>query len=166
MPFRSKESYAHYYAKETFKEWLHRTWDFNRAHGYKNVLSIFDWEIDCSDPQKGVRLEYPIYSKTLSDGRKDILGLRSLWKELPTEEQVQRGNLLLEATIDLVICEKGRAKYGIEIVHKHICGQKKRDFLSSLKSLGIDFPVYEVSASWILDQLHGFVPKQLDMVRV
>ena len=164
MPFKSTESNAHYYGKIVFRDWLWKKSDYNRKHNYKNVLSIFEW--DCNDVNKGVLLEYPILSKTLTDGRKDILGLRSVWSEYPTAEQILQRKLRIEATIDLVIYEKGRIKYGIEIVHKHVCTKAKREFLYSLNEYNIDFPVYEVSASWILDQINGRIPSSINMVRV
>lgn len=155
-----KESNAHYYAKETFKEWLDKTTVYNKKHGYKNVLSHLEWDGE-------VYLEYPIYSKKLVSGAKDIIGLYSCWTEYPTEDHVKASNLHMEASIDIVIGDKGKPRYGIEIVHKHLCSETKRKFLRSLKEqYGINFQVYEVSASWVLDQIHGFVPKILDMVRI
>lgn len=160
MTFRSRESNAHYYAKETFKDWLEKTWQYNREHGYKNVLSHLSW----TDPD--VYLEYPILSKELADGREDLLGLRAVWSSYPTEEQMERAGLTVRCTVDLVVCSDGVPKYGIEIVHKHLCTESKREFLRGLKGYGIDFKVYEVSAQWVLDQMHGYVPKILDMYPV
>ena len=161
--FRSQESYAHYYAKIILQEWLTKRWEFNQKNGYKNVFSVLEWD----NPTPGIMLEYPILSSTLESGKKDILGLTSCWKEYPTLEQMNSNNLKIESTIDLVICEKGRVKYGIEIVHKHLCSAKKRAFLASLKDEhGIDFKVYEISAEWVLNQIHGYIPKIISMVRV
>jgi hypothetical protein len=155
----SRESNAHYYAKEIFKNWLEQTTQYNMKHGYKNVLSHLEWD-------GNVYLEYPIYSKKLQDGNKDILGLQCQWTQYPTEKHVIAGKLHMEASIDIVVCDKGKPKYGIEIVHKHLCSEAKREFLTSLKEQGINFQVYEVSAAWVLEQMHGHVPKILDMVRV
>ena len=156
----SKESNAHYYAKLTFRNWCEKTFEYNRIHGYKNVLSHLEWNGACP------LLEYPIYSKRLADGSKDILGLKIAWDHYPSEDQIKDGQLRTEAVIDLVLCDNGRPKYGIEIVHKHPCSAAKRTFLAGLRTAGYDFTVYEVSAEWILDQLHGHVPKILNMVKL
>jgi len=154
------ESNAHYYAKLVFCKWCEKTFEYNRKHGYKNVLSHLEW--NGAVPL----LEYPILSKALVDGSRDILGLSNVWASYPTEQQRQEGNLRTEAVIDLVLCDNGRPKYGIEVVHKHPCSASKRVFLHGLREAGYDFVVYEVSAEWILDQLHDHVPKILNLIRV
>ena len=62
----SKESYMHYYSKEILQDWLISAWKYNKSNGYENKLYIFEWEIDCSDSNYGIRLEYPILSKKKS----------------------------------------------------------------------------------------------------
>ena len=101
MTVYCKESNAHYYAKKIFKEWLDKTTLYNKKHSYKNVLSHLAWDGE-------VYLEYPVYSKQLVNGNKDILGLSSTWPQYPTEDQVKISKLHMEMSIDIVVCDKVR----------------------------------------------------------
>lgn len=151
---RDTESYMHFYAKEIIQEWLISAWKFNRKHGYDNKLFIFDWKIDCSDPNYGIRLEYPILSKLRPDGTKMVLGIDTIWSEYPDTEKLAEG-VRMEAVFDVVLIEEGHVKYGIEVVHKHVCSKEKRKFL---KEECKNIPVYEISAEWVLGQIKGPVP--------
>jgi hypothetical protein len=144
----------HYYAKEIIQDWLISAWKFNKKHGHRNTLSIFDWKIDCGDQNHGVRLEYPILSKLRPDGTKMILGVSTIWsKSYPDLDQLADG-VKVEAVLDVAIIEDGAVKYGIEVVYKHLCPRRKRDFLNGIKGL----QVYEVSAEWVLSQIRKPVP--------
>lgn len=153
--FKSNESYMHYYAKYTVQEWLISAWQYNRRHGYDNKLYIFDWKISCSDENHGIRLEYPILSKMAPNGNKILMGFPSLWVNYPDLDNLMEG-VKIEAVLDLVIINDGRVKYGIEIVHKHVCGKAKRDFLKTLSQQS--FKAYELSAEWVLSQIQGPIP--------
>lgn len=144
----------HYYAKHIIQEWFISAWKFNRQHGYSNRLFIFDWKIDCSDPNYGVRVEYPILSKLRPDGTKMILGIDTVWTEYPNLDKLAN-NVKVEVVLDIALVEDGRIKYGIEVVHKHLCSGKKREFLEQECS---HVTVYEISAEWVLCQLRGPVP--------
>jgi hypothetical protein len=150
---RSKESYMHFYAKKIIEEWLISAWKYNKKMQYNNKLYIFDWQIDCSDDNYGIRLEYPILSKTQKEN-KIILGAPSAWVRYPDIDKLA-DNVKVEAVIDLVIIEHGKVKYGIEVVHKHICSKTKRIFL---KTYLPGLKVYEISAEWVLNQLVSAVP--------
>lgn len=151
------ESYMHYYAKEIVQGWLVSAWKFNRKHSYDNKLYIFDWKIDCSDCNYGVRLEYPILSKRRPDGTKMILGVSTIWDEYPDLDKLA-DDIKVEMVLDIAIVEEGALKYGLEIVHKHICSQRKRDFILEYLT---KVPIYELSAEWVLNQLVGPVPPKL-----
>ena len=164
------ESYAHYSAKYIFRDWLVDKWRFNKKLGYRNTFFIFDWKIDLSDTDCGIRVEYPILSKIINTsndlGTKDILGLKQTWSKYPDLEKAKENGLFVEAIIDIVICEDHRPKYGIEIVYKHPCTERKIRFLKSLTGYDIRFPVYEVSATWILDQIYGKVPNKVPLTPI
>lgn len=151
--FRSNESYMHYYAKDIVQDWLISAWKFNKKNGYDNKLYIFDWKIDRSDKNHGIRIEYPILSKVAPNGTKLLLGFPSAWVTYPDLDNLGQG-IKIEAVLDLAIIEDKCVKYGIEIVHKHICGKAKRDFIKTLSSA----KVYELSAEWVLSQILGPVP--------
>lgn len=160
---RDTESYMHYYAKEVIQGWFISAWKFNRRNGYDNKLYIFDWKVDCSDQNYGIRLEYPILSKIRPDGSKMVLGIDTIWSTYPDLDNLGHG-VKVEAVIDVVIIEDTKVKYGIEVVHKHICTKNKRLFLKEQLS---SVPVYEISAEWVLGQIRGPVPpKRWPCVRV
>ena len=147
-----KESYMHHYAKLTVQEWLVSAWRFNLEHGYDNKLYVFDWKANPRD--NGIRLEYPILSKARTDEGTLILGVDTAWIESPNLDKLAEG-VKVEAVLDVAIIEDGRLKYGIEIVHKHLCTQSKRDFL---KQRCPKVQVYELSAEWVLSQIMKPVP--------
>jgi hypothetical protein len=144
----------HYYAKEVIQEWLISAWRFNQKHSYDNKLFIFDWKINCCDPNYGIRLEYPILSKLRPDGTKMVLGTDTVWTEYPDFERLTEG-IKVEAVLDVALIEDKRVKYGIEVVHKHVCSKRKRLFL---KEECKDMEVYEISAEWVLGQVRRPVP--------
>lgn len=148
------ESYMHYYAKEIIQEWLISAWKFNSKNSYTNTLFIFEWKVDHSDPNYGVRLEYPILSKLKPDGTKMVLGVDTVWVSYPSLDKLANG-VKIESVFDLAIIEDGKVKYGIEVVHKHLCSKKKRAFL---KEHAPHIPVYEISAEWVLNQVLGPIP--------
>ena len=151
----STESYMHHYAKLTVKEWLMSAWRYNLKHGYSNKLYIFDWKVNYRD--SGIRLEYPILSKAIGDGSGSlVLGVETPWVEYPDLGKLAPG-VKVEAVLDVAIIdlEDGRLKYGIEIVHKHLCTKSKRDFLKQRCS---KVQIYELSAEWVLGQVMKEVP--------
>jgi len=94
-------------------------------------------------------LEYPILERTLTNGKKDYLGLASQWSKYPDLEQLNDG-LKVACVFDVVVCSKGKVRYVFEIVHKHKCSPRKIALLKLFKlQHGID--VYEVDATWILN---------------
>jgi len=150
------ESYMHYYAKEVLQQWLISAWKYNRQHKYSNKLYIFEWKIDCRDSNYGIRLEYPILSRR-SEAGTQVLGVNPVWVDYP---DITKGDpdIKVEAVLDLAIVEDGHLKYGLEVVHKHVCPQSKRTFIQ--KHL-CDVPVYEISAEWILSQVKSDVPPKM-----
>jgi hypothetical protein len=157
-----KESYMHYYAKSILEEWLISAWNYNKQHGYDNKLYIFEWKIDCSINNCGVRLEYPILSKQMADGTTTtLLGVSHAWHDYPDLDKLAAG-VKVEVVLDVAIIENGALKYGIEVVHKHACSKKKREFLTLHRS---KFKVYEISAEWILSQVRSNIPpKKLPLI--
>jgi hypothetical protein len=155
--FRAKESYMHHYAKLTVQEWLVSAWKFNLDHGYSNKLYIFDWKTDRRD--NGIRVEYPILSKSKPSAGDLILGVDTAWVDYPNLDKLAAG-VKVEAVLDLAIIEDGRLKYGIEIVHKHLCTKGKREFLKQRcpKQRCPKVNVYELSAEWVLGQIMKSVP--------
>ena len=151
---RDTESYMHHYAKEIIQSWLISAWQFNRKNNYTNTLFIFEWKVDCSDSNYGIRLEYPILSKLRPDSTKMVLGVDTAWTSYPNLDKLTDG-VKIESVLDLAIIEDGKVKYGIEVVHKHICSKRKRIFL---KEHAPHIPVYEISAEWVLGQVRGPIP--------
>lgn len=154
-----KESYCHFYAKEILRSWLVQAYKRNDKMGYPNKFYIFEWEIDKRMTDCGIKLEYPLLTSTLANGTTEYLGLTT-WTKYPDLDKLS-DNVRVEAVFDLVICENNRIKYIIEIVHKHICSQAKRDLLATL-----DIPAYEISAEWILSQLVDQRPTRLPLVEI
>lgn len=158
-----RESYMHYYAKIILEDWLKNAWNYNKKNGYKNKLYILEWNIDCSENNCGIRVEYPILSKKMADGHTVLLGVDQAWQEMPDLTKLG-ADIKVEAVLDVAIIEDGALKYGLEVVHKHICTKTKRQFLAKLKD---QFMVYEISAEWVLSQLRSTVPpKKLPLVSV
>lgn len=157
---RNTESHMHHYAKEVMRQWFVDRWRYNHEHHYPNTFSVFDWKIDHSDGNHGVYLEYPVLLKSTGE---HVLGVNPCWKSYPDLDNLA-DDVKVEAVLDLAIVEDGRLKYGIEIVHKHVCSARKRKFLKE-KCPGVT--VYEISAEWILSQLRDRIPpKQLPLIPV
>lgn len=142
------ESYAHKFAKETVASWFREKWDQPSGRG---SYFTFDWQPDPSDGQHGIKLEYPILSRSMADGTKEILGISTVWDKYPDLDCLA-AKMQVEAVLDIGICSNGKLVYGIEIVHKHPCSAKKLLFLKQMQ-LKYGLKVYEVNASWILDQV-------------
>lgn len=156
------ESYAHRYAKETLAAWFREKWIINRENGYPNSYFIFDWSPDNDDGDHGIKMEYPILKRKLKNGEEEILGVSSVWSSYPIVPENSE-ELRVEAILDIGVCSKGKLVYGFEIVHKHPCTPKKIVFLKELhKKYGLR--VYEINASWILDQIRR--PSRLDMLEI
>jgi len=158
---KSKESYAHHYAKQIMQEWLENKWiyckDTYREHA---TLGVLDWTVDCSYGP-GIKQEYPLI-KTKSGA---ILGLCAEWAVYPSllkNDLIEREQTI-EMVFDLVVSDMGVPKYGIEIVHKHLCGIHKRQ---TIKSFRPKFKVYEISAEWILSQLINKIPLNLPFIEI
>lgn len=157
---QNTESYMHHYAKDVMRQWCIDRWKYNDQHRYPNTFCIFDWKIDHRDSNHGVYLEYPILVK--SNGN-HVLGVNPCWKSYPDLNNLA-DDVKVEAILDLAIVEDGRLKYGIEIVHKHLCSARKRKFL---KNRCPEVAVYEISAEWILSQLRDRIPpKSLPLVPI
>lgn len=139
------ESYAHRYAKDVLASWFREKWILNREKGYPNSYSIFEWSPDPSDGDHGIRLEYPIISRKLKNGETEILGVSPVWDTYPA---TLSPDCTIEAVLDVAVCSKDKLVYGLEIVHKHTCTERKIRFL---KNIGLK--VYEINATWILDQV-------------
>lgn len=145
------ESYAHLYAKQVVADWFREKFGINRKKGRRNSYYIFDWIPDWGDLQGGVMLEYPVLERTLTNGQKDYLGLASQWSKYPDLNQLNDG-LKVACVFDVVVCSNGKVRYVFEIVHKHKCSPRKIALLKLFKlQHGID--VYEVNASWVLNQI-------------
>jgi len=155
------ESYAHKYAKETVAQWFKEKWLINRDKGYRNSYFIFDWNPDNNDGDHGIKLEYPILIRKLQHGEEEVLGVATAWKQYPKEPLAD--NIRIEAVLDIAVCSNDKLLYGFEIVHKHKCTIKKLSFLKKLKQ-DYGVTVYEINASWVLDQIHR--PATLVMTEV
>ncbi len=138
------ESYAHFYSKKIVKDWLISKWNKDTLIGN---FDTFEWYAPFSDSDHGIRLEYPIV-----EFKSNYMGMDPAWSEYPDLEKVKDAGRNIASVIDLVILDKNKPKYGLEIVHKHECSRSKLITLAKLKQL-YNFEVYEISASWILDQI-------------
>lgn len=146
-----KESYAHKFAKETVSSWFKEKWQENKLKQLKNSYFIFEWQPDVLDEQHGMLLEYPILSRKLIDGTREILGVTAIWDKYPDLENLA-SDLRVEAVLDIGICSNGKLVYGLEIVHKHPCTPKKLVFIKQMQ-MKYGLKVYEINASWVLDQI-------------
>lgn len=157
---QNRESNMHYYAKHIFSEWLEKKWHAARDNGQtKAHLGVLEWGIDCRYGS-AVYQEYPL----LKTDNGDVLGLidwKGTYPDL-SHDNLEKLNLTLESVLDVAVCENGRLKYGIEIVYKHLCTEKKRKFLRSISQM----KVYEVSAEWVLSQLHGKLPTIIPLTHI
>jgi hypothetical protein len=153
-----KESYAHYYSKHIMKSWFVQK--YNQHKPISNYF-IFDWIAEFRDPDKGIRLEYPIISREVK-GKKDYFGLDPVWSgKYPDLDKVKDNGRTIEAVIDLVVISENKLKYGIEVVHKHPTPVSKILILKEIK-----LPVYEISAKWIMSQLINRIPPKLEIVKI
>ena len=159
----SKESYAHYYSKDILMSWFKKKYDPKKK---SSNLFIFDWETDFRDPDKGIRLEYPIISREVK-GEKEYIGMDPVWprNQHPNLEKVIENGRQVEAVIDLVVISNGKVKYGLEVVYKHPCSVSKLLFLREMKKK-YGFAVYEISAEWIMGQLTDKIPSILEVKSV
>jgi hypothetical protein len=146
--YRECESYAHLYSKQILKDWLISKWDEKELTGN---YDIFTWFSPFTDEDRGIRLEYPIISRSISKNT-EYYGMDPGWIEYPDLKKVVDSGRSISSVIDLVIMDHGKPKYGLEIVHKHECSRSKLITLAKLK-LEYGFDVYEISATWILDQI-------------
>ena len=133
--YRECESYAHRYSKQILKDWLISKWSEDNYSGSYDALS---WNAPYSDPDRGIRLEYPIVEV---DGV--YLGMDPVWTTYPDLEKVREAGKKIAAVIDLVVLSNGKPKYGLEVVHKHECSKTKLLTLTKLKHK-YGFQVYEV----------------------
>lgn len=158
-PWINVESYAHRYAKNIIKDWFIEKWNNNQAKGFPNNYYIFDWIADFRDPMRGIRVEYPIISRKMEDGKVEIFGIDPIWTEYPDLQKVSDNGRIINAVLDVAVCSEGKLKYGIEIVYKHRTTAIKSKFL---KQQGIK--VYEISALWILNQIR--CPASLQLIEL
>lgn len=146
--WRSVESYAHRYAKETVYNWFREKWERNHKEGYHNNYYMFDWVADETDRERGVRMEYPIISRRVASGQVEVYGVNPVWSDYPDLNKIQNMGRKIGAVLDIAICSEGRIKYGIEIVYKHRTPKSKIKFLQEQGIRG-----YEISAMWVLNQV-------------
>lgn len=181
----SRESYAHYYAKEVVVGWLQSKWDrLKDTYAKEITFGHLSWKID-RRYGPGLKLEYPL----LRSKSGAILGLSSEWSRYPdinrppksritesnTTESLTTDSHTTESPVvshttgspevlvvfDIVISELGKPKYAIEIVHTHVCTEAKRRILEDLP-----IEVYELSASWVMSQLRGRIPTCIPLVKL
>ena len=146
MPYIECESYAHRYAKQTLADWFREKYQANKKRSHPTSYYIFDWLPQNGD---GVYMEYPLLSRRVND-KIEVFGINK-WSKYPTIPPTNP-DIIVEGVLDVAICSRGKLSYGFEIVHKHKCGPKKISFLKHLRTT-YGIPVYEISASWILDQI-------------
>ena len=132
--FQQRESYKHLYSKKVIAQWITEKLPTGKYF-------IFDWV------NGQIREEYPIWSRKQND-QTDYFGINPVWETLPEHDQMISRGFNLEAVIDLVIIDRERIKYGIEVVHTHPTPTSKCELLSNL---GIT--CYEVSADWVMNQI-------------
>lgn len=144
MSFNHKESYIHLYAKEVLKKWLDTECDKKtRTH-----FNLFRYE---PDRISGVFLEYPIVKKddyNSLDYSFDILEPDIV--EMPSyNDCINKYDVKPLSMIDLVIIDKNKPKYLIEICHSSPVSEYK---IKLLKSLGVT-NLIEIQALEILKQI-------------
>jgi hypothetical protein len=152
----NKESLAHYYGKHAIRNWL-----IERVKEGNGKCYILNWHVhqaaESDVCKKGISLEYPII-RTLNG---EVLGLLQTWNEYPKEQT----NLKIEAVIDVMVSHNGKPRYGIEVVHKHICDDRKRQLLAQL-AVEHNMTFYEISAEWVMNQLIDRIPPVWPLVKI
>lgn len=160
------ESCAHHYSKYQVKEWLETKWNRSRDSKYQcdANFGVLNWTVDCRYGP-GVYIEYPLLRK-LNQKDSDLLGIKVEWgSNYPNldRDHLRDHNLRVEMILDIVVCDMGSPKYGIEIVHKHLCTVKKRELIRKLRP---SFKVYELSADWVMSQLVNKIPTIIPLVEL
>lgn len=159
---RNCESYAHKFAKQTLADWFKEKWLINRDKNIPNSYFIFDWNPNISDGNHGVYFEYPVIERTLSSGQKEILGLSPVWDQIPDLTALTADKQIM-SVFDIVVCDSDRVRYAFEINHKHPCSTRKIKLLKEFsQKYGLE--VYEIDASWILNQVKR--PNKLEMLKL
>jgi hypothetical protein len=156
--FVENESYMHKAAKNVLRDWL------STGDGYD--LRKLDPLSFRSNRKCGVWLEYPVAEV---DGTNSIEWLwdeqdlsKGIHEYVPTYEECVRRGVYPVAVLDMAIVHKGTIMYGIEICHKHPTGKEKIEKITKLlKNTGFGFTLYEIDASWIMNQVER--PKSLKM---
>jgi len=135
------ESYLHRYAKKVFVEWFNSKLEGHQQHG---SYFIFDWR------KRGqIFEEYPIWFRSRADSTQiEYFGIDPIWETIPNHDEMIARGFELKAVVDLMICDGSRAKYAIEVVHTHPTPPWKIQFLQEQ-----EIWVYEISASWIMNQI-------------
>lgn len=155
------ESNSHYYSKLVVKEWLTKKWNSDLKHHKSHAtFGVLDWTINCSYGPS-VYIEYPI----LKTKYNELLGLATTWVNYPdtTHQNLVKYDLKLEMVFDLMISSDGKPKYGIEIVHTHACSMAKKKCIVNLRPA---FKVYEISSTWVMNQLYDSLPGKIPLVEI
>lgn len=141
------ESYLHYYSKNVLKSWFqgdplnetkHIFNEFSYTENlYNNDNIIFEYCIVKNNEYNSID-----YSWT------DLLG-DGVSSYNPTYEELRKKDISVIAVVDIVIMDKGKPKYFLEVMNTNpVSGIK----LKKLKKLGMN-NLYEIEASWIMRQV-------------
>jgi len=140
------ESYLHKFSKEVLREWF--IWD--KLKETKHIFNEFTYTENLYN-NDNIIFEYCI----VKDANYDSINYS--WTDLlgdgvslcnPTYEELRERNINVIAVIDMVIMDKGKPAYFIEVKNTNPVSSVK---LKKLKRLGMS-NLYEIDASWIMRQ--------------
>jgi len=141
------ESYLHYYSKNVLKSWFqgdklketkHIFNEFTYTENlYNNDNIIFEYCIVKNNEYNSIDYSW---SDLLGDGINTIN---------PTYQELKNQDINVIAVVDIVIMDKGKPKYFLEVMNKSPVSSIK---LKKLKKLGMK-NLYEIDANYIMRQV-------------
>ena len=140
------ESYLHYYSKNVLKSWF-------QGDKLKETKYIFNEFSYCENlyNNDNILFEYCIVKDSEYDSINyawtDLLG-DGVSSYNPTYQELREKDINVIAVIDIVIMDKGKPKYFLEVMNTNPVSSIK---LKKLKMLNIK-NLYEIDASWIMKQ--------------
>ena len=140
------ESYLHYYSKNVLKSWF-------KGDKLKETKYIFN-EFTYTENEfnnENILFEYAIVKNNEYDSINyawtDLLG-DGVSSYNPTYQELRKKDINVIAVIDIVIMDKGKPKYFLEVMNTNPVSSIK---LKKLKMLNMK-NLYQIDASWIMKQ--------------
>tara|TARA_R110002012_G_scaffold46121_2_gene122192 strand:+ start:2584 stop:3057 length:474 start_codon:yes stop_codon:yes gene_type:complete len=140
------ESYLHYYSKNVLKSWF-------QGDKLKETKYIFNEFSYCENEfnNENILFEYCIVKNneynSIDYSWTDLLG-DGVSSYNPTYQVLREKDINVIAVIDIVIMDRGKPAYFLEVMNTNPVSSIK---LEKLKRLGMK-NLYEIDASWIMKQ--------------